>query len=161
MPPILSSPASQNSILYVAVLWFKMGKWSPRLPKLWLGYVTDHSAPFFNDTLYKYQFYEWSQFWKRQVIDCSVLSFEILTSFQKRKQTSKTKRVGSGATSAGRPRSKATKTTSSAAPATTSQRTRTGHLERSMAGNQISPDSHSPSLWWAHVFKRSLIMSLT
>ena len=77
MPPIFSSPASQNSILYVAVLWFKMGKWSPRLPKLWLGYVTDHSAPLFNDTLYQYQyqFYEWSQFWKRQVIDCLVLRF--------------------------------------------------------------------------------------
>ena len=155
MPPILSSPASQNSILYVAVLRFKMGKWSPRLPKLWLGYATDHSAPLFNDTLYQYQFYEWSQFWKRQVIDCSVLSFEILTSFQKRKQTSKTKRVGSGATSAGRPRSKATKTTSAAAPATTSQRTRTGHLERSMAGNKIDPHSVFPSFWRAHVFQRS------
>ena len=155
MPPIFSSPASQNSILYVAVLWFKMGKWSPRLPKLWLGYVTDHSAPSLTILCISISFTNGGKFGKRQVIDCSVLSFEILTSFQKRKQTSKTKRVGSGATSAGRPRSKATKTTSSAAPATTSQRTRTGHLERSMAGNKIDPHSLSPSFWRAHVFKRS------
>jgi len=54
--------------------------------------------------------------------------------FQKRKQISKTKRAASGAVSAGRPRSKGSKTSSSAVPASTSQRARAGNPEKSLSG---------------------------
>ena len=65
------------------------------------------------------------------------LPINLARSFQKRK-TSKTKRIGSGSKSVGRPRSKGLKSTSSATtavPLSTSQRsTRTGHLEKSITG---------------------------